>query len=130
MKTILINTAISNYKKGKKYKQYLDIDEIKNIGDENNEEEQYPDNNDSNNEFKTVQNANFTEDELLDTLKTIPQHFSMVFNLHVLEGLKHEKIAKLLNIEVNTSRTRLLRARKLLQKKIYEMSIKKTLKQN
>jgi RNA polymerase sigma-70 factor (ECF subfamily) len=45
----------------------------------------------------------------------------MVFNLHVLEGFGHEEIAKLLNIQASTSRSQLVKARKMLQNQITQM---------
>jgi predicted DNA-binding protein (UPF0251 family) len=50
----------------------------------------------------------------------------MVFNLFCIEKLKHEEIAKMLGIGTSTSRTRLLRARHLIQKELYNRSIAKS----
>jgi RNA polymerase sigma-70 factor (ECF subfamily) len=40
----------------------------------------------------------------------------MVFNLHVIEGFKHDEIAHLLNISTGTSKSNLAIARSKLQK--------------
>jgi RNA polymerase sigma-70 factor, ECF subfamily len=43
----------------------------------------------------------------------------MVFNLFYMENTSHKEISELLSIEENTSRTRLFRAKKILQNHLY-----------
>lgn len=45
--------------------------------------------------------------------------------MYVLEEYKHKEIAELLNISESTSKTQLLRARKLIQKKLYKIALEK-----
>jgi len=58
------------------------------------------------------------EQELLQLVASLPQGYRTVFNLYVIEGFDHREIAGLLDISESTSRTQLLKARVLLQKKI------------
>ena len=53
-----------------------------------------------------------TIQELIDLL---PNGYKMVFNLYVIEGLKHQEIAKMLQIAEGTSKSQLAHARKMLQ---------------
>lgn len=59
-----------------------------------------------------------TEKELVKLINNLPDGYRVVFNLHVIEGYTHEEIAAMLNIAEVTSRTQLLKARRLLQKQI------------
>ncbi len=56
--------------------------------------------------------------ELLDMVQSLPTGYRLVFNLYVLEGFKHAEIAEKLNISVNTSKTQLLKAKRMLRKKL------------
>ena len=52
----------------------------------------------------------------LNTLDDIIQHgYRMVFNLFVIEGYSHKEIGDMMNIEESTSRSQLVKARKMLQ---------------
>ncbi len=57
-------------------------------------------------------------DDLLNILRAIPEHLSLIFNLYEIEGYKHHEIAKLLNINESTSRANLSRAKKMLRERI------------
>lgn len=59
--------------------------------------------------------SRISEDEIHGLIRSLPDGYRTVFNLHVVEGYSHEEIAKMLNIQSSTSRTQLLKARKLLQ---------------
>jgi RNA polymerase sigma factor (sigma-70 family) len=56
-----------------------------------------------------------SEDEIHQLIRKLPEGYRAVFNLHVVEGYSHEEIGKLLKIQPTTSRTQLLKARKMLQ---------------
>lgn len=62
--------------------------------------------------------SNLTEDELIKMIGALPVGYRMVFNLYVMEEYSHDEIAAMLNIEATTSRSQLLKARRLLQKQI------------
>jgi RNA polymerase sigma factor (sigma-70 family) len=56
------------------------------------------------------------EKELLKIVQLLPPSYRIVFNLHVMEGLKHREIANLLGISEGTSKSNLSAARACLQK--------------
>ena len=62
--------------------------------------------------------ALMSEKELAEMIRRLPQGYRIVFNLYVIEGYNHDEIAAMLNIESVTSRSQLMKARKLLQKQI------------
>lgn len=62
--------------------------------------------------------SNLTEDELLKLIGNLPPGYRIVFNLYVIEGYDHEEIAQMLHIKPATSRSQLLKARKLLKEQI------------
>lgn len=59
-----------------------------------------------------------SEKELIRLISALPNGYRVVFNLYVIEGFSHEEIAALLKIEPVTSRSQLIKARRLLQKQI------------
>jgi RNA polymerase sigma-70 factor (ECF subfamily) len=59
--------------------------------------------------------SKISEDEIHLLIRQLPDGYRVVFNLHVIEGYSHDEIATLLSIKVVTSRTQLLKARKMLQ---------------
>jgi len=60
--------------------------------------------------------------EMIDLLHTLPDIYRSVFNLCIIEGYKHQEISEMLGIPENTSKSYLLRARKLMQEKINELN--------
>jgi RNA polymerase sigma factor (sigma-70 family) len=62
--------------------------------------------------------SNLHEDELLKLISNLPDGYRIVFNLYVMEGYNHDEIAALLGIQATTSRSQLVKARRLLQKQI------------
>lgn len=59
--------------------------------------------------------ARMTENEIHDMIRSMPEGYRTVFNLHVIEGYSHEEIAQLLNIQPSTSRVQLMKARQYMQ---------------
>ncbi|MBW8523951.1 RNA polymerase sigma factor [Chryseobacterium chendengshani] len=57
----------------------------------------------------------FTREELLKSIDSLPVHHRSVFNLYFIENNSHAEIAKLLGINVNTSKSHLMRAKKSVQ---------------
>lgn len=58
---------------------------------------------------------NETLEQIQHMVGQLPPMGRTVFNLHVVDGFKHEEIARQLGISVNTSKVHLHRARKQLQ---------------
>ena len=59
-----------------------------------------------------------SEEELIKLIAALPDGYRMVFNLYAIEGYTHREISELLNIEEGTSRSQLLKARRILQEKV------------
>ena len=59
-----------------------------------------------------------TYDELMHIVDTLPEGYRRVFRLSVLEGLSHQQIAALLNIEPHSSSSQLYRAKHLLRQSL------------
>lgn len=66
--------------------------------------------------------ARLSEEELLRLISALPDGYRLVFNLYVLEGYNHDEIAAMLKISNATSRSQLLKARRLLQTRIENLS--------
>lgn len=61
------------------------------------------------------------EKEILELIKQLPDGYRLVFNLYVIEGYSHEEIAEMLKIQPGTSRSQLVKARKMLQQQIADL---------
>jgi len=57
-------------------------------------------------------------DDLMKLVNELPDGYKFVFNLYAIEGYSHKEIAKMLKVEVSTSRSQLVKARRMLQQKI------------
>lgn len=53
--------------------------------------------------------------ELMKLIAKLPSGYKAVFNLVVVEGYNHDEVAEMLNIQAGTSRSQLVKARKMLQ---------------
>lgn len=115
IKRIMINQALNHYRKNRKQPYHSVIEEI----DETeivDMEEQEP--------LNPV-----PADTLLSMIQKLPEGYKMVFNLYVFEEYSHKEIAEALNISESTSKTQLMKGRRLLRKKIMEHKQSKNSKQ-
>jgi RNA polymerase sigma-70 factor (ECF subfamily) len=110
---ILKNTFINNYRKLKREPAKLDYDEIEDIY-ENIKSDQAKDNNLDLDFYNDL-----LDDELSSALSKIPSKMREVFLLCDLEGYTYEEIAEITEIPIGTVRSRLHRARKLLQDELF-----------
>jgi len=107
MKRIVVNTALNYIRDNKKHNIFSDIDE------ENTEALSYE-------PEETEQTITISQQEILQLVQELPEGYKLVFNLYIFEKYSHQDIAIELGISVNTSKTQLFKARKLLQKRIKE----------
>ena len=114
MKRVLVNTAVSYYRKNGKHLFHIDYDDIAEIK---------PD-------INTVGDIDYSREELLKAINDMPPGFRIVFNMHAIEGYKHREIAHFLDIEVGTSKSQYYRARMLLQEKLNELKKVRISKEN
>lgn len=61
------------------------------------------------------------EEDLIKLINRLPDGYRIVFNLNVIEGYTHEEIGKMLQIQPSTSRSQLVKARKMLQQQILQL---------
>ena len=118
MKRIIVNDCLSWLKSKKinlQFVKYNDIVEYE-ISESDNESEE-----ESNDARSIIKNADFTKEEIIEAVNLLPEGYRVVFFLYVFENYQHNVIASALNIDVNTSKSQLSRARKLLQKKMLEL---------
>ena len=54
--------------------------------------------------------------EVVEMIQELPPAYRTIFNLHVIEGYKHEEIAELLGISVGASKSNLFKAKNKLRK--------------
>jgi len=107
IKRTMINTAISNYKKRKKEKLEKLEDVHEDISDPIQEEQ--------------LEEFQFSQEELMKALNSLPENLNIVFNLYYLDNNSHKEIGLLLGIDETTSRARLSRARKKLREDLLQM---------
>jgi len=62
--------------------------------------------------------SNMSLQEMLSLVQRLPEGYKTIFNMYVIDGFTHQEIADKLKISVSTSKTQLMKARGLLQKKI------------
>lgn len=106
MKRIAINTAITNYHQSLKHMHHEDVDDYAQSlpsGEPNLDQQE------------------FTRDELLGVVNSLPDGYRMVFNMFAVEGFKHREIAEMLGIDINTSKTQFMRARNLVIRKLNDL---------
>ena len=103
VRRIIINTAIKHNQKKSVSHEDIGLDHIK-------EDSVGPD------VFSAL-----SEEELIKMIVTLPEGYKMVFNLFAIEGFSHKEISELLNIEESTSRSQLMKARRILQEKVHNL---------
>lgn len=106
MKRIVVNAAIDNYRKNKKYYHHDDIYELENLPDES---EPMPE--------------NVPIEEIRKAVNDLSPGYRVVFNLYCFEGYQHGEIAEMLGITESTSKSQLRKARLSLRKKLEELNL-------
>lgn len=107
LQRIVVNTVM-DYLRSNKRNNLTDVDDLQIAEEETETQETLL----VKTEFGSIE---FTHQDLLDTIDALPQHHKTVFNLFAIEGYSHKDIAEMLQIEINTSKSHLARARKKIQ---------------
>jgi RNA polymerase sigma-70 factor (ECF subfamily) len=127
IKRIFINTALDYIRKSKG----MNAECIDNVDESrisvliSDDQDCFSDNSVCEDDYAIIQKVDFTQDEMLEALKLIPEHYRVVFQLFVIDDYRHQEIAQLLLINEKTSKTRLLRGRGLLKKELYQLAVQK-----
>jgi RNA polymerase sigma factor (sigma-70 family) len=106
LRRIVVNTAITHYRRNQKHQFQFDIDEVHATP----------------RDIEAFKELEFTKEELAYAIEQLPKGYGMVFKMYVIDGLKHKDIAEEFGIDLNTSKSQLSRARKYLQEVLYTMS--------
>ena len=107
VRKIVIYTAIDYFRKNHKHRETVDLDNVM---------YQVP-----SKEEDVVDKLNY--ETIIQALRDLSPGYRAVFNLFVIEGMSHEMIAKKLDITVGSSKSNLSKARKQLQKILYQHNI-------
>lgn len=62
-----------------------------------------------------------SKDDILKLVQELPDGYRTIFNLYIIEGFSHRDISEMLNIGESTSRSQLVKARNILQKKLINL---------
>jgi RNA polymerase sigma-70 factor (ECF subfamily) len=108
LKRIVIHVALDYIKKSQKI-SFGSQSNLENVPEE--EESTYL-------HSEQLLNTGFSAQELLVLLHRIPEQYAAVFNLYYIDNLSHKEIAQAIEIDENTSRTRLHRAKIVLRKEL------------
>ncbi len=65
--------------------------------------------------------SRLSEEKILELIAKLPEGYRMVFNLYALEGYSHKEIAEMLGTKESTSRSQLVKARRMLQDMFLEL---------
>lgn len=106
LRKIMIYTAIDHFRKNNKYKNTADLDTT--VIHLHVDEESAID--------------KISYDEIIKFIKQLSPAYRAVLNLFVVEGFSHEEIASKLDISIGTSKSNLAKARKQLQKILYQQN--------
>ncbi len=108
MTSIVIRTALRDYKRKFPSEKNLRIDLVTNQTTQDNIIDK------------------LSEEEILKLISQLPNGFKQVFNLYVIDGYSHKEIGQLLGISESTSRSQLARAKKMLRKTLSKFEIKQS----
>jgi RNA polymerase sigma factor (sigma-70 family) len=101
IRRIAINYIIDEFRKDRKYKKYIELQDVSV--------------NDDLHPFDNSQADIEANEEIIEAIEMLPHMSRAVFNLYFIDGYKHDEIAGLLGISSGTSKVHLHRARKRLQ---------------
>jgi RNA polymerase sigma factor (sigma-70 family) len=102
MYRIVVNIALEHYRKKKRLQIVEDVT--------------FYDNQDKSN----INLESLNEQHLLKLIQELSPQYKIVFNLYAIDGYSHKEIADMLGISEGSSKSNLARARKTLQKKLYQ----------
>lgn len=115
---IMKNSFINDYRKSSRAPDQVNYDEIAEYYDLVREKTS------DGNDLRRQVFDNLLDDEVVAAMESLTEEFRTIIILSDLEGLTYEEIAEILNIPLGTVRSRLHRARKVMQKKLRAFAVK------
>lgn len=106
VRKIMIYTAIDHFRKNQKHKVITELNETYMHAPDTHED--------------AVDKISY--DEIMAAIRYLTPGYRTVLNLFIIEGFSHEEIARELGISVGTSKSNLAKARKQLQKILYQQN--------
>lgn len=103
IRTIMINTALTQIRSQKKWKDTADVNTLENIDSDT---------------VSALQQLQ--AEEILQLIEKMPSGYRTVFNLFAIEGYGHKEIGEMLGISENTSKTQFLKSKEWLKKTLAE----------
>ncbi len=129
VRQVFVSTALLYLRSNKQVYLYHEneLEENENLGYSINEAFQDEDDIDEENmdNIDLIYNSEFNDEEFETLLNNLPEHYRIVFNMHVIDNIKHKEIAQILQINEKTSKSRLSKARKILRLKLYNLALEK-----
>lgn len=114
LRRIAVNSALMYLRQQRAHKIIDDL--IENDSDHENM-------NEDNDKRGIIEQADFSDIELLEVIDSLPEHHKLVFNLYVIDRFTHIQIGEELNISPGTSKSHLARARKKIQQMLYQKAL-------
>ncbi|MFT5164998.1 MAG: RNA polymerase sigma factor (sigma-70 family) [Saprospiraceae bacterium] len=98
MRKVVVNVALQHIRKNKKFQHSVELEHISN-------------------EHQTDEMAttNLNTQALTKLIQNLPVGYRTVFNLYVIDGYSHKEIGEMLNININTSKSQLSKAKASLR---------------
>ncbi len=115
---IMKNSFINDYRRQARTPEQVDYDEIQDYYD------LVKKHSDDSNDLRSQFFKNMLDDDIVKAMESLTEEFRTIIILSDLEGLTYEEIAEVLEIPLGTVRSRLHRARKVMQQKLRKFAIR------
>ncbi len=112
--TILRNTFINEYRKRRRGFSEVDVGEIEAFT-------VFPEGQDTDPEGRFFDRL--VDDDVIKAIDALPDEFRETLVLSDVEGLAYQEIAEITGVPVGTVKSRIFRARKVLQRQLYEYAV-------
>lgn len=104
LRKVMVNAALQHIRKYKKNRHTVDLEEVSNKF-----------------QSEEMAHANLNAEALTKLIQELPVGYRTVFNLYVIEGYAHREIAELLDINENTSKSQLSKAKATLRRMLEQL---------
>jgi RNA polymerase sigma-70 factor (ECF subfamily) len=112
--TILRHAFINEYRRRTRHPETVDLDAIEPFAVLDERQDDDP----QGQFFDRI-----VDDEVLRAIDELPEQFREAVVLSDVEGMSYEEVARILDVPIGTVKSRLFRARRLLQAKLYEYAV-------